>query len=696
MKVQSEWKETFGDTEFTVTFTDLAKHATSSVLVEAGGTLVLVSVVMANEEHNLNYFPLSVDFEERFYSVNAILGGRYMRREGRPSQEAVLNGRIIDRTIRPLFPKGFRRSTQVIVTTLAFGKQNPVILGILGTSIALATSSIPWQGPVSPVVLSKIDGSWCAFSDNGASQETLLLCGKDDVATMIEVGAHQVTEQEIGEAFQTALHEMQKVEAFQKKIVQSVAVDKAVVQAPSASAPLQQHFSEAIEPHIHDAVFGESGAVTDIERQWHDTITSLAEGKDDQTAAKRLFSDAVGKIMRDSIFDTATRVDGRALDEVRPLFAQAGGLSPLLHGSGLFYRGDTHVFTALTLGGPEDSLLMETVEKRKHEERFMHHYNFPPFSAGAEVRRVGPPNRREIGHGALAEKALRPVLPNETSFPYTIRLVSECFSSNGSTSMGSVCASTLALMDGGVPITAPVAGIAIGVVRRGDEYRLLTDIQGPEDHHGDMDFKVAGTEQGITAIQMDVKIDGVPLKVLLEALERARDARLHILKTITDAITTPRTKIADSAPTIKKIQISPDTIGLVIGSGGKTIRALKEKYAVKEITIEDDGTVTVSGATDSVEQASVAILSLTKKVEVGDLFDGEVVNIVAFGAFVKLSEKTEALLHISEFAPQRVESADTLVSVGDIIPVVVKEIDRQGKIKVSVKERDASFFKDKL
>ena len=382
---------------------------------------------------------------------------------------------------------------------------------------------------------------------------------------------------------------------------------------------------------------------------------------------------------------------GRGADEVRPLYAQAGSVSKRLHGSGIFYRGGTHVFTALTLGSPGDALSLNTIEDPETDERFMHHYNFPPYSTG-EVGRIGSPKRREIGHGALAEKALRNVLPSKDDFPYTMRLVSECFASNGSTSMGSVCASTLALMDGGVPITAPVAGIAVGLMQKGDAYVLLTDIQGPEDHHGSMDFKVAGTKNGITAIQMDVKIEGITLAILSEALEKGRVARLHILEIITQEMSEPRASLSPYAPHIDTLTIDPDTIGMVIGTGGKTIKQLRIDTGVDSIDIEDDGTVSVSGDKEAVALAVQKIHDMTRSFEVGDTVDATIKNITDFGAFAELSPSHDGMIHVSEFSPQRIDTVDSVVSPGDVVPVVVKEVRPDGRIALSVKDRDPSFF----
>jgi polyribonucleotide nucleotidyltransferase len=413
----------------------------------------------------------------------------------------------------------------------------------------------------------------------------------------------------------------------------------------------------------------------------------------DAALASAYFDDAVNTLLHKKAIDEGKRPDGRGFDEIRPLFAKAGGISQVLHGTGTFYRGGTHVLSVLTLGGPNEALTIEGMEE-KGKKRFMHHYNFPPFSSG-ETGRMGGLNRRMIGHGALAEKALRAVIPTKEAFPYTIRIVSEAFASNGSTSMGSVCGGTIALLDAGVPITRPVAGIASGLMMESpSRYKVLTDIQGPEDHHGDMDFKVAGTSKGITAIQMDVKVDGVPLQILKEALEKARLARLHILKTMEAAIASPRPDISPYAPKIVSLKIKQDQIGLVIGPGGKTINAIREETGA-EIEIEEDGTVYVTGKNGAAEKARDIIAEMTREYKAGDRFEGEVTRILDFGAFVKIGKNTEGLVHISELSPVRVNKVTDLVKLGDVLPVVIKEIDEKERINLSVKRADPIFFDKK-
>lgn len=697
MSAATQKKKTYtvdiGDTTITATLTDLAEQADGSVLIEAGDTVVFVTAMMSDKEATQDYFPLSVEFEERFYSVGAILGSRFVRREGRPSQEAVLNARIIDRTIRPLFPKGLTKEVQVIVTVLSFGTYNPDVLALLGTSLALGISRIPWNGPVAGVRFSGTDDQWapfCPFDQAKERGSEILVCGKDDVITMIEAEGSAISEEAVISVSKDALAVIKQLQAFQDTVINEVGQEKVAVTPPELSDDAVRLFEASIRPELHRALFSQEGRVSVVRDSW---LKKLEESgcTDEAKTAVDYFETVADAIVHDEAIDHGKRADGRALDEVRPLFAQAGGVSSRLHGSGIFYRGGTHVFTALTLGSPGDALSLNTVEDPEKDERFMHHYNFPPFSSG-ETGRVGSPKRREIGHGALAEKALRSVLPSKETFPYTMRLVSECFASNGSTSMGSVCASTLALMDGGVPITAPVAGIAIGLMQRGDQSVVLTDIQGPEDHHGDMDFKVAGTKDAITAIQMDVKIEGISLAILTEALERAKKARQAILTTITDALAAPREQLSPHAPHIVTFPIDPDTIGTVIGTGGKTINAIRSETGVTSIDIEDDGTVSVSGQQDTVVEAQRRIKELTTPIGVGDTFDATVKTIKEFGAFVELTPAKDGMVHISEFSPSRVDTVASVVSVGDTVPVVVKEVRPDGRLALSIKDRDPQFF----
>lgn len=688
-----------GGKTYTATFTDLAEQANGSVLLRYGDTTVLVTAVMGKERTDIDYFPLSVEFEERFYAAGQILGSRFIRREGRPSDNAVLSGRVVDRTIRPLFDSALRNDVQVVVTVLSIDEDDPDVLGVNAASIALATSDIPWGGPVSAVRIGKkkesdefiVNPSY-EVRESDDMELDLLLCGRNGTITMIEVGAKEVSEDLLNDAFLRGVEEIEKMQTFQLMLRAEMGKGKHPLPEKVYAPEVLEAF-DALGDEFERAVFSgvpgkaSMGALKDrFIKSVTDTHPTLGKQADD------VFESRVEALMRERAIANGERVDGRAVDEVRPLFAKAGGISSVLHGSGVFYRGGTHIFSALTLGGPDDSQIIDSIETADGEKkRFMHHYNFPPFSVG-ETGRVGGMNRRMIGHGALAEKALEAVIPSKEEFPYTIRLVSEALASNGSTSMGSVCASTLALMDGGVPISAPVAGIAMGVMYESpDRYRVLTDIQGPEDHHGDMDFKVAGTRDGVTAIQLDVKVEGVPPTVLKEALMQAKRARLHILDTMEEAIASPRSTISPRAPKIISLTIPVDMIGMVIGPSGKNIKKIKEESGVEAITIEDDGSVFITGRAGTPESAASAIRDMTRIFTRGDVIEGEVTRILDFGAFVRLSARTEGLVHISEFAPFRIASVHDAVAVGEKVTVVVKEVDEKGRVNLSIKDIDPEF-----
>ncbi len=696
---KKEFSTSIGGKTLTATFTDLAEQAHGSVLVRYGNTIVLATAVMSKRErHDIDYFPLTVEYEEKFYAAGSILGSRYIRREGRPSEDAILSGRVIDRTVRPLFDHNLRQEVQVVTTVLSIEEDDPDILAVNAASIALATSSIPWSGPVSAVRIGRKKGA-TEFEVNPTyiarnSDDTeldLLVCGKDGVVTMIEVGSKEVSEETLVAALNRGVEELEKLQAFQKEIVAAIGKQKKIVPERVVDEKIPELF-KTVEGEFGKAVFsGVPGkeAVGELKDRFLKTVVETMP--ESVKMADSYFEDQVAQAMRNRAIDNKERVDGRALDELRPLFAEAGGFSPMLHGSGIFYRGGTHVFSALTLGGPDDSQIVDSIEGKEVKKRFMHHYNFPPFSVG-ETGRMGGMNRRMIGHGALAEKALSAVIPPKETFPYTIRLVSEALASNGSTSMASVCASTLALMDGGVPVTAPVAGIAMGVMYDSPtRYAIMTDIQGPEDHHGDMDFKVAGTKNGVTAIQLDVKVEGVPVPVLAEGLAAAKKARLSILQVMAGAISEPRNDLSPRAPKIISLTIPPDMIGMVIGPQGKNIRKIEEETGVGSITIEDDGTVFLTGTADAPEKAAQIIRDMTRVFKAGDVIEGPVTRLMNFGAFVRLNAKAEGLVHISEVAPFRIATVDEAFKVGDIVKVVVKEVDDQGRVNLSIKMIDQDF-----
>ncbi|MCL5781942.1 MAG: polyribonucleotide nucleotidyltransferase [Patescibacteria group bacterium] len=730
--IKKEYEIEVGGRKLVAEFNDLADQANGAVMVRYGDTVVLATAVMGAKRDG-DFFPLTVDYEERFYATGRILGSRFVRREGRPSTEAILSGRVVDRTIRPLFNQRMRNEVQVVITTIAIGNEDPDVIAVIAASLAIGTSDIPWNGPASATRIGN-NGEWIVNPDlkskEGGLKLDLLACGKDGMINMIEVASKEVSESLINEGLATASAEIEKIQKWQSKIIGEVGKTKAEVELPEPTPGTMELFQEEISPILKKYVFSDTPGkekIGEINEIWTKKFAeAMPEGN--MSMAQEIFEEAVNDLIHDEAIDNDKRADGRGMDEIRPLFVKAGGVSPILHGSGIFYRGGTHVMSALTLGSPGDALVIEgvTVEENK---RFMHHYNFPPFSTG-ETGRIGGTNRRMIGHGALAEKALVPVIPDKDKFPYTIRLVSEAFASNGSTSMGSVCGSTLALMDGGVPIKAPVAGIASGLMmrsiderqprpsqaatsvdfakqtktlRRAEEggghseyeYKILTDIQGPEDHHGDMDFKVAGTREGITAVQMDIKVGGIPLHILSEAFEKAKVARLKILDLIEKEIAAPRKSISPNAPEIITIKIKPDQIGLVIGSGGKTINEIRDVTHVEDVTIEDDGSVFITGKNGTAEKAREIIYNMTREYMPGERFEGEVTRLMDFGFFVKIGPNAEGLVHVSEMAPFRVERVETYVKEGMGVPVVVKEIDEKGRINLSIKQAEPNFFTKK-
>lgn len=681
-------------------FTNLANQAHGSVIMRMGETTVLVTAVMGEEDKPaMGYFPLSVEYEERHYASGNILGSRFARREGKPSDSAVLSARIIDRTIRPLFNHAIRRDVQIVATVLAIGDESPDILGVIGASLALSTSDIPWDGPVGCVRIGKRCDSGEVHvlptfteREEGLLAYEVLACGKDAAINMIETAGLEVSETEIVETLEEAVGYITELEVFQKNIVADIGKTKRDIHISITPEAVIALFNADMRARLVTTLFSNRSGkrhLYALKKEWVALVGSSLEGVD-MSIAGDYFEHAVDEELHRGIIERNIRPDGRSMDEVRTLYAQAGGISPVLHGAGIFYRGETHMLSVLTLGGPDDSQILDTIEENGTKKHFMHHYNFPPFSVG-EAGRVGGFNRRMVGHGALAEKAIAAIIPPKEQFPYTIRLVSETMASNGSSSMGSVCASSLALMDGGVPIKAPVAGIASGLMMESHtKYQLLTDIQGPEDEHGDMDFKVAGTRSGVTAIQMDVKVEGVPVRILAEALEKARLARLQILDVMEAEISTSRPDISPRAPKILVLTILPSQIGLVIGGGGKTINAIKDETGVDEITIEDDGTVYITGKEGAAEKAYTRIAALTRIFEIGEILEVEVTRIATFGAFARLNEQTEGLIHISEIVPWRLENLDGILAVGEHVRVVVLKIE-EGKIGLSIKKIDPDF-----
>ncbi len=703
---KKEYQVEIGGKVMTAIFSDLTDQAHGSVMLKYGETIVLATACMSKDKQaGLGFFNLTVDYAEKFYASGKILGSQYVRREGKPSNEAILASRVIDRTIRPLFDQKMRHAVQVIVTVIACDDNDPAMLAVNAASLALVVSNIPWKGPIGCVRVGKYDDENLAINIPTTKRQEeypykfdLTVCGREGTINMIEAAARQAKEEELTEALELASKEITKLEEFQKNIQKEIGHEKRVIEHEKISEESLNLFKENILPKMESAIFAGAGKkkIDELHSEWNNLVKEKYVGTDkkDFQLEDDIFDETENDMLHEKAIKENRRADGRAMDEVRELYAQAGNLSKILHGSGIFYRGGTHVLSALTLGGPEDKQEVNGMDLQT-SRRFMHHYNFPPFSAG-EPGRSGMTNRREIGHGALAEKALLMVLPEKEIFPYTIRIVSESMASNGSTSQASICASTLALMDAGVPIKNPVAGIAMGLMYENDNaYKILTDIQGPEDHHGDMDFKVAGTREGITAIQLDVKVDGVPIKILSEAMAQSKKARLTILDTIQKEISAPRATISPNAPEILIIKIKPEQIGGVIGSGGKVIKDIKERTGA-EITIEDDGTVYFTGRDGSAGKAKQIVEEMTHEFKVGEILQGEIVKLADFGGFVRLNDFTDGMVHISEIAPFRVERVTDILKEGMIVPVKVIAIDPQrGKISLSIKEANPTFFQPK-
>lgn len=688
--VSIEW----GGRTLTIETGLLAPQANGAVTVRYGDTILLVTATMAREPRpGIDFFPLTVDFEERMYAAGKIPGSRFIRRETRPGEDAILNGRLIDRSIRPRFPKNAVNDVQVVITTLSFDGENEIdIPGLIGASAALTISDIPFDGPIGGVKIGRVDGDLVINPTheqiaNGTLE--LVVAGSAEGVLMIEAGASQVPEEEMAQAIEMAHRVIQPILKLQNKLREKIG--KAKVAMLERTIPeavltaLEAQFGARLEEAIGTPMKGERNEALDQLRA--DAKAALAESLgDDAGSIGAAIEYLAKKYTRKLILGQGRRPDGRAIDQLRNLSADVS-LLPRTHGTGLFQRGETQVLTIATLGSPGDEKIIDGLDTIEEKKRYLHHYNFPPFSVG-ETRPMRGPGRREIGHGALAEKSLVPVLPAQEDFPYTLRLVSEVLSSNGSTSMASVCGSTLALMDAGVPILAPVAGISIGLVKddNDDSKRvLLTDIIGMEDFYGDMDFKVAGTTEGITAIQLDTKASNLPLDMMRDVFGLARDSRLKILDVITAAIAKPREELSVYAPRIITVHVPVDRIGEIIGPGGKTIRSIVERTGAK-IDIEDDGSVFISSTSaESGEQAARIITDMVKEVEVGEVYSGKVTRILNFGAFVEIIPGREGLIRISELDWEFVESVEDVLKIGDEVTVKVAEIDDQGRINLSRK-----------
>jgi len=696
----NKFKLVLGGRELIVEIRGLAEKANGSCLVRYGDTVVLATAVMSEQEREeLDFFPLTVEYEERFYAAGKILGSRFIRRESRPSDEAILTARAIDRAIRPRFPKHLKKEVQVVVTCLSWdGENDPDVIGLLASSIALSISDIPWSGPIAALRVGKENQEFIlnpTYQEREESSLDLVLASPAPhqdpsggfLLNMVEMEGNEVDEEVLLQAYDFALPHLKKLIDFQKEIIQKEGKEKILVEPSPQEPELEKEILEFIGDKLEKSLYQKSSermiAVNELKEDLSYFIEGKYPGMGKQNYAKKFFERELERLVRQNILKKGKRPDGRKLSEMRGLQIEAG-LLPRAHGSGLFIRGETKALSILTLGAPSDVRLLEGMEIRG-KKRFMHHYNFPPYSSG-EVKPMRGPGRREIGHGMLAEKALFHLVPSFEEFPYTMRVVTEILSSNGSTSMAAVSAASLALMDAGVPIKRPAAGIAIGLMTDEKEnYKLLTDIQGPEDHHGDMDFKIAGTKKGITAMQLDVKIDGINNKILKEALELAKRARLQIIDKMEKVLEKPRPELSKWAPRIYTLQIKPEKIREVIGPGGRVINEIIEKCEVS-IDIEDTGRVFVTAEKEEAAKKAVAwIKNITREVKIGETFQGKVKRILDFGAFVEILPGQEGLVHISQLAPYRVKKVEDVVKVGDIVPVKVISIDEQGRINLSIK-----------
>ena len=664
----------------------LAQNAAASCTIRYGDTMVLVTVCDDEARAGIDFFPLTIDFEERMYAIGKIPGS-FFRREGRPGNDATLAARMTDRPIRPLFPKGFRREIHVVLTLLSSDRNIPAdVFGPTGASTVLGMSHVPFLGPVSSVRIGRVDGRFKAFPTYEELEQSdldLIVAGTEQSVVMIEAGASEVPEADVIEAIEYASGVIAQLNDLQREIIEALGEPKMEFEAAAADEALLTRVSEALDgegTRMLDAVKEEGFRGVDELARW--VVAQIDDEEVEYGNVRRVIEDVVKAFVRQRVLAENLRADDRPEDEIRDLSAIVG-MIPRAHGSGLFQRGGTQVLSVATLGSIGDRQRLDAISPAQFK-RYMHHYNFPPYSVG-EARFLRGPGRREIGHGLLAERALLPVIPSFDDFPYTFRVVSDALMSNGSTSMASVCGSTLSLMDAGVPISAPVAGIAMGLITDpdGDQYRVLTDIAGIEDAFGDMDFKVAGTEKGVTAIQMDIKLKELPSGLLETVFERAREARLRILEVMAEAIGEPRDRVSDHAPKITIIKIDPEKIGTIIGPGGKVINRIASETGCT-IDVEDDGSVFIGGAEhEAVEQAVDWIRGLTKEVVVGEIYEGPVTRILNFGAFVEILPGKDGLVHISELEHGRVETVEDVVKVGDSVKVKVIEIDNMGRVNLS-------------
>ncbi|WML43748.1 polyribonucleotide nucleotidyltransferase [Neobacillus sp. PS3-40] len=676
--------------KLTVELGQLAKQANGAVMVRYGDTAVLSTATASKEPKNLDFFPLTVNYEERLYAVGKIPGG-FIKREGRPSEKAILASRLIDRPIRPLFADGFRNDVQVISIVMSVDQDcSTEMAAMFGSSLALSTSDIPFEGPIAGVVVGRVNNEFVVNPTVEQAEKSdihLTVAGTKDAINMVEAGADEVPEEIMLEAIMFGHNEIKRLIEFQEGIVAEIGKEKRQINLYEIDSVLEAEVRSMCEADMIKAIqVQEKHAREDAIKEVKNQVTAKYEEQEATPETLKQVKQILDKLVKGEVRRLITvekiRPDGRGVDEIRPLSSQIGIL-PRTHGSGLFTRGQTQALSICTLGAMGDVQILDGLGIEE-EKRFMHHYNFPSFSVG-ETGPLRGPGRREIGHGALGERALEPVIPSEKDFPYTIRLVSEVLESNGSTSQASICGSTLAMMDAGVPIKAPVAGIAMGLVKSGEHYTVLTDIQGMEDHLGDMDFKVAGTAKGVTALQMDIKIEGLSREILEEALQQAKKGRMQILDSMLATISEPKTELSQYAPKILTMAINPDKIRDVIGPSGKQINKIIEETGVK-IDIEQDGTVFIASTNQEMnEKAKKIIEDIVREVVVGQLYLGKVKRIEKFGAFVEIFTGKDGLVHISELAEERVGKVEDVIAIGDEILVKVTEIDKQGRVNLSRK-----------
>jgi polyribonucleotide nucleotidyltransferase len=689
-QLKHEYSMVWAGRKLTVEIGQLAKQANGAVLVRYGDTAVLSTATASKEPKNLDFFPLTVNYEERLYAVGKIPGG-FIKREGRPSEKAILASRLIDRPIRPLFADGFRNDVQVISIVMSVDQDcSTEMAAMFGSSLALSTSDIPFEGPIAGVIVGRVNNEFVINPTVEQAEKSdihLTVAGTKDAINMVEAGALEVPEETMLEAIMYGHDEIKRLIEFQEKIVVEIGKPKREINLYEIDKELEAEVREICESDMVKAIqvqekHAREDAIKEVKNQVIAKFVEQEATDEDLKQVKQILDKIVKGEVRRLITVEKIRPDGRKIDEIRPLSSQISIL-PRTHGSGLFTRGQTQALSICTLGAMGDVQILDGLGIEE-EKRFMHHYNFPQFSVG-ETGPIRGPGRREIGHGALGERALEPIIPSEKDFPYTIRLVSEVLESNGSTSQASICASTLAMMDAGVPIKAPVAGIAMGLVKSGEHYTVLSDIQGMEDHLGDMDFKVAGTAKGVTALQMDIKIEGLSREILEEALQQAKVGRMHILDSMLATIMEPRAELSQFAPKILTMSINPDKIRDVIGPSGKQINKIIEETGVK-IDIEQDGTVFIASTNQEMNQKAKKIIEdIVREVQVGEMYLGKVKRIEKFGAFVEIFAGKDGLVHISELAEERVGKVEDVVKIGDELLVKVTEIDKQGRVNLSRK-----------